>query len=111
MKHLTAFYLCLLLIFNFATAQNTDITAIRSFQSPVLDGNLNDKAWKQAISFSGLKMVEPFPGNEPTERTEIRVIYDDNNLYLGITCFDNEPDKIASNTMEHDRGEEHMMIK
>ncbi len=106
MKHITAFYLCLIIIFNTAIAQDSSIVATRIYQSPVFDGNLNDEAWKLAISFSELKMIEPYPGNEPTEKTEIRVIYDNNYLYLGITCFDDEPDKIASNTMEHDQGEE-----
>ncbi|WP_167616999.1 carbohydrate binding family 9 domain-containing protein [Maribellus sediminis] len=91
---------------NILWAQNTEISATRVSQSPVLDGNLSDNVWNQAVPFSGLKMVEPYPGNEPTENTEIRVIYDDNNLYLGIRCFDNEPGKIASNTMEHDQGED-----
>lgn len=106
MNHFSVFFLCMVLIFNIANAQNSGINAIRVNQSPVLDGSLNDEAWRLAIPFSDFKMVEPYPGNEPTERTEIRVIYDNNSLYLGITCFDNEPGKIASNTMEHDQGEE-----
>ncbi len=105
MKFSVFFYLCCVFALTGA-AQNSDISAVRISRSPVIDGNLNDEAWRLAIPFSGLKMVEPYPGNAPTEKTEIRVIYDSNNLYLGITCFDSEPGKIASNSMEHDGGEE-----
>ncbi|MGC9472143.1 MAG: DUF5916 domain-containing protein [Bacteroidales bacterium] len=106
MKYFIALCLCLTFISNKASAQDSSIVAVRIHQSPLLDGNLNDEAWKRAMPFSGLKMIEPYPGNEPTEKTEIRVIYDNNYLYLGIACFDDEPEKIASNTMEHDQGEE-----
>ena len=51
-------------------------------------------------------MVEPTPGSDPTEKTEVRIIYDKNNLFIGIRCFDREPGKIAANTMEHDKSEE-----
>lgn len=106
MNHLAALCLCFIVTFYLADAQDSDISASRTSQSPVFDGKLDDEAWKQAIPFSDFKMVEPYPGNEPTEKTTIRVIYDDNNLYFGISCYDSTPKKIASNTMEHDMGDE-----
>lgn len=81
MKYFIALCLCLTFILNTASAQDSGIVALRIHQSPLLDGNLNDEAWKHAMPFSGLKMIEPYPGNEPGEKTEIRVIYD-NNLVL-----------------------------
>ena len=87
-------------------AQESTIKAYKSEQSPVIDGRLNDSAWNIANPFSGFRMVEPTPGTEPTEKTEVRIIYDNDNLYIGIRCFDSEPRKIAANTMEHDKSEE-----
>jgi len=34
-------------------------------------------------------------GAPPTERTEVRVLYDETNLYIGVVCYDSEPGKIA----------------
>ena len=79
---------------------------MKSDQSPVIDGKLNDNIWKEAVPFSGFKMVEPTPGSEPTEKTEVRVIYDQTSMYIGIRCFDSDPHKITANTMEHDKSEE-----
>ncbi len=81
-----------------------DIKAVRVPQGPAVDGSLDDPVWRSAVPFSGFRMVEPTPGAEPTERTELRVLYDDANLYLGITCYDSEPARIAANTMAHDKG-------
>ena len=47
-------------------------------------------------------MVEPSPGQAPTEQTEIRIIYDSKGLYIGINCYDNDPSKIVANSMIHD---------
>jgi hypothetical protein len=51
-------------------------------------------------------MVEPTPGSDPTEKTEIKVIYDLKGIYFGIRCYDSEPGRISANTMEHDKSEE-----
>ncbi|OGD14009.1 MAG: hypothetical protein A2W20_08910, partial [Candidatus Aminicenantes bacterium RBG_16_66_30] len=41
---------------------------------------------------------------DPTERTEARVLYDDHSLYIGVFCYDSEPGRIAANSMAHDGG-------
>lgn len=51
-------------------------------------------------------MVEPVPGSDPTEMTEIRIAYNQKGLYFAITCHDREPGKISANNMEHDKAEE-----
>jgi hypothetical protein len=37
-----------------------------------------------------------------TQRTEARFVYDDNNLYIGVTCFDSEPEHITVNSLQRD---------
>jgi hypothetical protein len=49
-------------------------------------------------------MVEPQPNQDPTEKTELRILYDDSNLFIGVFCYDSEPRRIAANTMAHDTG-------
>jgi len=70
-------------------------------RGPALDGSLQDEVWKQATAFTGFRMVFPREG-DPTEMTELRIVYDDDNLYLGVFCFDSEPAKVCANTMAHD---------
>jgi hypothetical protein len=102
------FSLCLLLFifYQVGVAQETVIKAFKSDQSPVVDGRLNESIWNNATPFSDFRMVESTPGSDPTEKTEVRIIYDQNSMYIGIRCYDSEPRKIAANTMEHDKSEE-----
>jgi hypothetical protein len=95
---------CLLILagFSFSEGSRTAQTAVRVEKGPVLDGNLLDEVWKQASPFTGFKMVFPNPGLEPTERTELRVIFDSANLYIGVYCYDSMPQKISGNSMVHD---------
>jgi len=85
---------------------NTQVlTAIRVDRGPHLDGNLDDEVWRRALPFTGFRMVFPSMG-DPTERTELRILYDNNHLYIGIYCYDSEPAKIAANSMAHDADDE-----
>jgi hypothetical protein len=97
---------CFIVSFNIIIGQESLLKAFKSEKSPVIDGRLNESVWDSAISFSGFKMVAPTPGAVPSEKTEVRIIYDKNDLYIGIRCFDREPRKISANTMEHDKADE-----
>lgn len=70
---------------------------------PVLDGRLDDAAWRAAVPVSDLRQREPFEGAPATERTEVRVLFDDHTLYIGVHAFDREPDKIVARILERDR--------
>jgi len=96
------FPLCVLSFQGSTRAGAISLKALKVERGPVLDGNLTDEVWKQAVPFSGFKMVFPNPGGAPTEKTEIRILYDRDNLYLGVYCFDSRPSLISANTMAHD---------
>ena len=81
-----------------------DVTCVRVAESPRIDGRLDDKAWQGAPVIDGFRMVEPRPGEDPSERTEARVIFDGHSLYIGVYCHDSEPDRISANSMAHDSG-------
>jgi len=85
-----------------SSPSNLTQKAIRVENGPKIDGILDDEVWKQAEPFAGFKMVFPNPGDNPTERTELRILYDEKNLYLGVYCYDSEPIKISANCMVHD---------
>jgi len=82
----------------------TGLKAVRVEKGPRVDGSLTDPVWQSAAAFTEFRMAEPQPNQAPSEKTELRVLYDDANIYLGILCFDSEPGRIAANTMAHDSG-------
>jgi len=71
-------------------------------ESVVLDGLLNEPAWKKAIKISNFTQRELNEGMPATERTEVAVLYDENNLYIGVWCWDKNPDRIVAARMKRD---------
>ena len=69
---------------------------------PSLDGVLNDEAWKDAAVIDSFTQQEPFIGEPATERTEVRILYDANHLYIGVRAFDSEPDNVIATEMRRD---------
>jgi hypothetical protein len=81
-----------------------ELKAVRVKQGPKIDGSLSDPAWQSAVPISNFRMVEPQPNQDPTEKTELKILYDDSNLYIGVLCYDSEPGRIAANSLAHDSG-------
>ncbi len=83
---------------NDTTKENYIILAYRlppSGEEIIVDGQLNEPAWKKAERGGGLLEKEPFPLVPMSEETEFAILYDDENLYIGVWCWDSEPDKIV----------------
>ena len=59
----------------------------------VLDGRLDEPAWIQAVPASNFIQQDPDNGRPATEQTEVRILFSKDSLYMGVTCFDSEPDK------------------
>jgi hypothetical protein len=85
-------------------APAVEVTAVRVKQGPRIDGSLSDPVWREAVPFTSFRMAEPQPNGQPTERTEVRILYDEANLYIGVFCSDSEPSRIAANSLAHDTG-------
>lgn len=62
---------------------------------PVLDGRMDEAAWNQVPPITGFTQVLPVDGGEPSERTEVRVTYDADALYVVARMFDGDPAAIA----------------
>jgi hypothetical protein len=84
--------------------QRPEATAIRidGAEAPRIDGDLSDPAWRLAPAIDDFHQVEPQPLAAPTERTEVRLLYDDERLYIAIYCHDREPERITANVRERD---------
>lgn len=69
---------------------------------PVIDGLLSDPVWQHAEAAAGFIQRDPQEGAPASEPTEVRVLYDEHNLYIGFRCYDREPDKIVAREMRND---------
>src|SRR5437867_10312149 len=76
--------------------------ARRATEAPVIDGVLDERVWQEAIPVSEFVQSEPSEGQPPSERTEVRVLYDDQAIYIGVVCYDSEPSKIITTDSRRD---------
>jgi hypothetical protein len=67
-----------------------------------LDGRLDDAAWQAAEPVGDFVQRDPDEGKPATERTELRVAYDDDALYVGVRLFDSDPGSIARRLSRRD---------
>src|SRR5260370_11261125 len=79
-------------------------TAVRvpSSEAPTIDGDLSDSVWKKAAVIDEFYQLEPNEGNPGSQRTVVRVLYDENNLYFGIMCYADEPSRGTARLKGHD---------
>src|SRR5258708_19664693 len=70
------------------------ITAIRVSRPPAMDGRLDDPNWALTTPVTDLRQSDPHEGALVSESTEVRILYDDDALYIGVRLFDREPAKI-----------------
>ena len=64
--------------------------------APSIDGDiLNDPVWQSVDVISDLRQQQPNFGLPASEKTEIRLAFDDKNLYVSAVCFDSQPDNLV----------------
>ena len=79
-----------------------EATAITAQEQPSIDGAIGDAVWARATLIDRFYQVEPMAFTEPSERTEVRLLYDTDTLYVSIHAFDSEPDKITATVKSRD---------
>jgi Domain of unknown function (DUF5916) len=77
------------------------IKAVFTEIPPVIDGSLNDNVWKNASLVNEFFQREPNPGEPSSEKTEFYFLYDHNNIYVGIHCYD-DPKGITAKELARD---------
>ena len=70
----------------------------------VIDGKLDDAAWSTAETTGAFVQSYPQPGVAALDQTQVRILYDDDALYVGIRLFDAHPDSIAAGLAGRDAG-------
>ena len=83
----------------------SDLQALELPQSATidLDGQILEDIWQSATPITDFTQQEPVEGGTPSERTEIRVIFDTDHLYIGAIFYD-DPDGILAYQRQRDAG-------
>ena len=68
-----------------------------------IDGRLEEPEWNLADSVSGFRQREPYEGQSATEDTEVRILFSNDALFIGILARDREPDRIISRILQRDK--------
>jgi hypothetical protein len=98
-----------ILLTNGALAQaiatdDKEVRFIRVDTPPIIDGKIDETVWDQAEVLTDFHQSRPNEGAEPSEPTEVFLLYDDDALYIAARMYDSEPDRIAAPTVRHGQG-------
>jgi hypothetical protein len=77
-------------------------TATRTVETIRVDGRLDEPAWRETAPLSRFEQREPIERGEPSEETEIRVLFTDTALYIGAVCHDRSPREIVATQLSRD---------
>jgi hypothetical protein len=79
--------------------------AVTAITTPIdIDGVLDEAAWTSAPRIGELVQRQPNTGEPPSERTEVTLLQDGDNLYIGVMCYDSEPGSVIGTQMVRDAG-------
>ena len=90
----------------FAAAQQHSphvvVTAVRTSTPPSIDGRLTDECWSLASPVGGFVQVDPDEGQPATEETQIRVVYDNDALYVAARMRDSDAAQLSRRLSKRD---------
>lgn len=84
--------------------RTVEATRLADDQAVTLDGRLDEAFWSAVVPAADFIQVDPANGRPATERTEVRIAYDADALYMGVTNHDSEPDKLIGFQRRRDEG-------
>jgi hypothetical protein len=94
--------LTLFSIFSFAFAEDRkSIQLLRTAEKMEIDGQLNELVWVQVEVATDFKQYSPIAGANSSQRTEVKISYDDQAIYIGATLFDSR-DSITRTLSQRD---------
>jgi hypothetical protein len=83
------------------TFSQRSLEAISTSEHIDIDGEFNEKSWNTAQSTKDFIQFKPQPGNPSTQQTEVKIIYDDNAIYVAAKCFD-KPEHVSKILSQRD---------
>jgi hypothetical protein len=82
--------------------RSKEVSAYKTSSAIKVDGLLDETAWGEASEAKDFIQLQPEKGAAASERTIVKVLYDDKCVYFGFWCFDSEPQKIAARMTKRD---------
>jgi hypothetical protein len=76
--------------------------ALGEYVAPTINGVLEDEAWNLVEWGGDYIESQPDENTPPSYQTQFKILYDSKNLYIGVRCFDDEPDKIVKRLSRRD---------
>ena len=87
---------------SYAMAAERTVISRQIEEAIVLDGALEEAAWSLVQPAADFIQSEPAQGDLATEPTEVRILFDAKNLYIGVICFDSHPEEIVAKSLRVD---------
>jgi hypothetical protein len=78
--------------------------AYRTDDIPVIDGVLDEECWVNAFLVKDFRQYDPDHGEKAKFDTEVRILYDDQAIYIAAKMFDPSPDSILRQLGDRDQG-------
>lgn len=82
--------------------QDKSAPVMRVTEPVTIDGVLDEPVWASAPRIGDLVQRQPVPGEAPSERTDVRLLYDETHLYIGVAAYDSQPERIIGTQMARD---------
>ncbi len=80
------------------------ITRIATDEAPTLDGRLDEEVWQRAEVIDDFHQIRPVDGAPPSQRTEIRMLYTEDHLYIGGKFYETDMRELRTSVMKHAGG-------
>ncbi len=78
------------------------ISALRISEKIIIDGDLSELSWNKTNSAKNFKTNSPTMNENANQKTEVKILYDDNAIYFAAILYDTEPDKILKELSKRD---------
>jgi hypothetical protein len=104
MKKLISMFMCVFLFspFLFGQWKSKEVLGTKTDSPIKVDGLLDELIWESAPDASHFIQLQPEKGNPVSERTVVKILFDDKYIYFGFWCYDKEPEKIAARMTKRD---------
>lgn len=91
------------------TQEKKRYTATRITRAPQINGLLDDEAWEEGDWKDEFIQNEPYNGGVASQKTEYKILFDDDNLYVAFKAWDSSPDSIVNRLTRRDQIEGDMV--
>jgi hypothetical protein len=82
--------------------QEKEYLAVKAYEHIQIDGQLNESIWEKAPDAGVYIQPEPNRTDPQKIKTSVKILFDDDYLYIGFLCYDTEPENIVAGAVEND---------